>query len=183
LEFHKETLFKGELVPHLVNVFFFRPVFTAYHISYGKYRIYMRHAVDKTCNLLEKCTLSIYVKESKDADDQYQLVHQLPFMSQELFDELMQHSPSFVDCHLVDFNFEEEDDEQELSIASLDKLEVKSCAAEKQKPLLSDKGGAQSSVLKTIDVKFELLSQSYEWKQGWWIDAFVFEPVLDFEKP
>ncbi len=29
-------------------------------------------------------------------------------------------------------------------------------------------------VSKTIDVKFEITSDSYEWKQGWWIDGFIF---------
>ena len=33
--------------------------------------------------------------------------------------------------------------------------------------------------MKTIDVMFEITSDSYEWKQGWWIDAFIFEPVID----
>lgn len=143
LEFHKETLFKGELVPHLVNVFFFRPVFTAHAISYGKYRIYMRHAIDINCNLLEKCTLSIFVKESKESDDAYQLIHQMPFISQELFDELLLNSPSFLDCHLVDFNFEEDadDDEEVLSTGGMEKAEIQSCAPGSSKPLLSEKSG------------------------------------------
>ncbi len=104
----------------------------------------MRHAIDSTCNLLEKCTLSIYVKESKESDESYQLIHQMPFISQDLFDELLQQSPSFLDCHLVDFNFEEDADEDEevLSTGGMEKAEIQSCAVGSSKPLLSDKGGA-----------------------------------------
>lgn len=41
LDYHKESIFK-EPVPHLKNVFFFRPSFVAHQINYGKYRIYIR---------------------------------------------------------------------------------------------------------------------------------------------
>ena len=41
-EYHKESMFPNEKVPHLITTFFFRPVFTAHKLAYGKYRIYVR---------------------------------------------------------------------------------------------------------------------------------------------
>ncbi len=69
--------------------------------------------------------MKISVKDSRDDDDDreenYQQIAELPFIQKEMFDQLMLSSdidndqayPQFMDCQIVEFKFEEEDDYDE----------------------------------------------------------------------
>lgn len=64
-EYHSGSMFPNEKVPHLINSFFFRPVFIARKVTYGKYRIYLRQALDLTSNLSQKnLSVKISVKQN-----------------------------------------------------------------------------------------------------------------------
>jgi len=106
LEYHRESLF-NQPVPHLKNVFFFRPQLIARNINSGKYRVYIRQAIDVNCNLEEAATLKIDVKDSTDTDSYFMTVHEVPFIPSEQFEELLDCSPHLLDCLVAEFNFEE----------------------------------------------------------------------------
>lgn len=106
----------------------------------------------------------------------------MPFLDEDVFNELMLSSPHFIDCHLFDFNFEEDLDNKNNNSGEIESVLRSSFAntfaIEKDKSIFRK---YEEPVIKTIDVKLEITSDSYEWKQGWWIDGFIFEPVLEFK--
>mmetsp|Transcript_8093 Transcript_8093/g.7547 ORF Transcript_8093/g.7547 Transcript_8093/m.7547 type:complete len:212 (-) Transcript_8093:68-703(-) len=209
MEENKDSLFKHELIPHLKSSYFFRPSFVAGKMNFGKYRIYLRQAADANCNLKDIGKLQIMIKDSESKsekgnekkkdkfgikgkgfnmrqllgseesdDDEFNEIHSMDFMNAAMYSEIMKQSPNFMDCSLIDLNFEG-DFSKDISQMSLDTREQsvipRANYFEEVKEDDKEKGGETSC----IDVKFQFSSDSFEWKQGWWIDCFIFEPILE----
>ena len=46
----------------------------------------------------------------------------MPFLEEDIFQELITNSPHFLDCHLLDFNFEEDPDAKDNSSGEIESM-------------------------------------------------------------
>lgn len=69
-EYHLEGMF-NEPIPHLISVFFFKPLATAKSVKKGSYRLLIRHCADSNCNLQDQAHLSVKARPTSKQESSW----------------------------------------------------------------------------------------------------------------